>query len=1158
MAPRDTRGTQVGSTTTSFGSWVRRRRLALDLTQAALARRAGCSLSAVKKIERDERRPSRVMAGSLADALGIPPDQRDRFTAAALGEAAPDRLVSPTIARDPGPAPAWLSRPAAAPERPVVGRDAELALLERHLSAALRGGGRAVFITGEAGQGKTALLTALARRAEKASPDLIVARGAGSAVSGFGDSGSVIRDLFRMFLADPLAPQQAELLTAGQAERLWRFAPAVARTVERAGGGLVESVISGTTVHERLGLGPAPRPDQPSSKENLFDEVTDVLRLLADEQPLLVLLDDMQWADSASAELLFRLTRRITTARILIVCAYRGSEVTGTERPAVAVIRKAHLETRRDIDHAHIDLDRSTPEVDRALCSALLELDAPGLDEAVHAEFYRRTRGHPLFVHELVRDLTARGDLVPQPDGSWAARADVDWHRAPARVAAVIEQRLERLPPAATTLLSAAAVEGEHFHAEVAASVSGTDERVALTLLADQLDRIHGVVREAGAVQAGTTTLTRYSFAHEMFRRFVYDRLSPGQRRDAHRLLAGALKRLHRDDLDALAPQLAYHYSRGGDAARAVPYLIQAGDRARLAFAYDDALAAYTKAVSLLQELGDEEELARTLTKIGLSHQTAFDHASAQQAFDAAFRLRSITPRRLPDPASPETVTLRLLSAEPDSLDPVSGGDSLAIPLSNALFSGLLRYDTDGNVVPDVAEHWAVSDDGRRYTFHLRDDVVWTDGSPVSAHDFAYTYGRALTRRPRPPLAADLLSVVAGAHDDPPDPQIDVPDDHTLVVQLAQPAAYFLSNVIHDVLMPVPRHVVERHGDTWWQPGTIESNGPFALAGWDRRRGMTLQRNPRHFRDTPGNVQWISIDFPAKGTAEYTTRYLDDDVDVLALTLGTPLAVIDRLRRLRLDDYTNRAALRTVFYSLDPTKPPMTDRRLRQAMAMAVNKDALASRSGAGGSSPARGGFLPPGMPGHLPDAALPTDPGAAARLLEESLDGAPPPELTLAVIAPYAEIAEQLASDWRAVGLPVDVRIVANFVDQRALIATGTGPVVAVAAWVADYPDPDSFLRVAVEAEVPTWRGGKYHALVGRAARIPDPEARLGAYHQAERVLADEAVVVPLLYLADHLLIKPWVVSYPTLPFVHSNFWSDVVIDAARQQRRTAGKGQG
>ena len=1141
------------STTTSFGSWVRRRRLALDLTQAALARRAGCSLSAVKKIERDERRPSRAMAGSLADALGIPPDQRDRFTAAALGEAAPDRLVSPTIARDPGPAPAWLSRPAAAPERPVVGRDAELALLERHLSAALRGGGRAVFITGEAGQGKTALLTALAQRAEKASPDLIVARGAGSAVSGFGDSGSVIRDLFRMLLADPLAPQQAELLTAGQAERLWRFAPTVARTVERAGGGLVESVTSATTVHERLGLGPAPRPDQPSSKENLFDEVTDVLRLLADEQPLLVLLDDMQWADSASAELLFRLTRRITTARILIVCAYRGSEVTGTERPAVAVIRKAHLETRRDIDHAHIDLDRSTPEVDRALCSALLELDAPGLDEAVHAEFYRRTRGHPLFVQELVRDLTARGDLVPQPDGSWAARADVDWHRAPARVAAVIEQRLERLPAAATTLLSAAAVEGEHFHAEVAASVSGTDERVALTLLADQLDRIHGVVREAGAVQAGTTTLTRYSFAHEMFRRFVYDRLSPGQRRDAHRLLAGVLERLHRDDLDALAPQLAYHYSRAGDAARAVPYLIRAGDRARVTYAYADAVAAYGKAVDLLRELGDEDELARTLMKIGLSHQTAFDHASAQQAFDAAFRLWPVTPQRLPDPASPETVTLRLLSPEPASLDPAAGGDSLAMLLPDALFSGLLRYDDEGNVVPDVAERWRISDDGRRYAFHLRDDVVWSDGVPVTAHDFAFTYHRALTRTPRPPLAADLLSVVAGARDDPPEPQIDVPDDHTLIIRLGQPTSYFLSNLIHDTLLPVPRHVVERHSDTWWQPGTIVSNGPFVVASWERGHSITLQRNPGHHRHASGNVQWVVIEFPQDdAAAEYVNRYLHDEVDVLALTLGTPPSVISRLRRLRPDDYTSRTALRTVHYWLDPSEWPLSDRRLRLAMAMAVNKETLAGQADLPGSVPARGGFLPPGMPGHSPEISLPSDPATASRLVEDVFDGKAPP-LTLVVIAPFAALAEQVARDWRASGLSVDVRLVDSFADISHLLAAAPGSTVALAAWIADYQDPDSFLRVAIETEMATWRNDDYRALVERAARIPDPDARLAAYQQAERMLVDDAVLVPLIYLADHLMIKPWVMSCPTVPLSYSGFWQEVVIDPERQRQARA-----
>jgi ABC-type oligopeptide transport system substrate-binding subunit/transcriptional regulator with XRE-family HTH domain len=1145
---RGTQGVQMGGPAVSFGTWVRRRRLTLDLTRDALARRVGCSVSAVKKIERDERRPSRTMATRFADALGIPPDQRDRFIDAGLGELAADRL--PEGSTTAGVAPPWLSRPRDVVRRPVVGRTHELDRLHAHLDAALSGHGRTVFVTGEAGQGKTALLTAFADRAQEAVPNLVVARGAGTALGSYSDPDLLIRDVFGMLLADPLAPVQADLLTPAQAQRLWEFAPAVARTIDQVGPHLLGTVVPTGTLWERLGMGVALEAAGPTSRDNLIGDVTSVLQVLARTHPLLILFDDMQWADAASADLVFHLARRLTDSRVLVVCAFRNSEVTGNLRPASALVRKTLLEVSGQLDDPHIDLEQTDSDAARELCSALLDLEAPGLGPAVHDQFYARTQGHPLFVRELVRDLIARGDLAQRPDTSWDVSADLDWDRVPARVAAVIEQRLDRLGPDERALLDAAAVEGEHFVAEIAAAATSIDEQTAQKLLADQLDRVHHLVREAGATRVADRTVTRYRFGHELFQRFVYTRLASGPRRDAHRRLAEALQDLCASDLDQIIAQLAYHYAEAGDGHRATPYLIKVGDRARMVQAHAEAVAAYSRAAEWFRELGDHAQLARTMMKLGVTYQTGFDHSAAQRAFDEAFDLWPAVNRELTGDESHAPATLRLLSPEPVTLDPVAGGDVAAVPLANTLFSGLVRYDEDSNVVPDVAERWTISADGRRYEFHLRDDVVWSDGQPVTAGDFAFTYRRALTDKPRwDPLPRDLLAAIARPAGPDGEPAIYAAGDSTLVIELSQPTSYFLYNLIHDVLMPVPRHVVIRHGDSWWRPDTIVSNGPFVLAAWDAGSSLTLDRNPRYHRVARGNVQHVEVRFTTLRSTDPVRLYSADQVDVLATTLFTPSDVINKLSRTFPADLSVRAGSRVVYYWLDPDTPAFADRRLREAMALAIDRDAHANYALKDTAIAATGGLVSPEISGHLPGIAPPPDPDRAAHLVREALDGSAPPALTITTFYPFGELGERLASEWRAIGIDARAHTTETFPELGMTPADAPAASVAVAAWIADYPDPDTVLRIGVTSLLPRWRHPQYHALIDAATRATDPAERLAKYQQAERVLAQEYIVVPLVYVSDRFMIKPWVLRYPTVPFFYNGFWQDVVIDPTLQR---------
>jgi oligopeptide transport system substrate-binding protein len=1023
---------------------------------------------------------------------------------------------------------------------PVVGRDRELGWLESHLAAVLEGRSRVVFVLGEAGVGKTALLRAFADDASRETADLVVARGAATAVGALGDPYFPIRDAFRMLVAGRHAPLQADQLTRRQAQRLWESSASVAQTIVEVGPRLLDVLVPAETISERLGISLAATVAADASRSDLSDEITMVLRSLAERRPLVLVLDDMQWADTASAALLFHLVRTLGDARVLVVCAYRGSEVADSPRGASGVLRKATLESGREVGDSVLDLGAVDPAAERALCDALLDLEAPNLDETIREEFYRRTRGYPLLVLELARELKVRGDLVRSDGTSWAARPGVRWDHVPARVAAVIEQRLDRLDADERALLTAAAVEGEYFTAEVAARVAGVDVRDAHRVLAERLSRVYGLVHEDSVGRSGGRRVTRYRFGHAVFHGLVYDRLSHGTRAHFHGLVGAELEALHSDDLDQIALQLAHHYAEAGDADKAVPYLIRTGDRARLLLAHDEALAAYGRAVELLRERGDTERLARSLMRIGLTYQTAFDHQNAQQAFNDAFALW-----RPADDLSPVGAagwaTLRLASVEPQSLDPLATDVPAIVAV---LFSGLVRYDEGANIVPDVAERWEISSDGRRYTFRLRGDVVWTDGRPVTAHDFVAGYRRALDPSAGVDLAPSLLSPVAGAQDvlegkAPPEyAGVHAVDERTLVIELVEPTSYFMYNLANEVLAPVPGHLLQIHGRDWCRPETFASNGPFQFVAWDRGDRLTLERNPNYHGPVRGNVQRLSVRLMKPWDERYERLYQADEVDVLAMSFGIRIEIFDRLRRQFPHEHRTRTDRgRTLFYWLDHTVPPFDDRRARQAMALAVDREALARRWPL--SVAAHGGFVPPGIPGHLPDLAS-YDPDRASRLITEIGGDVAP--IALIGVRFTEPIVQQLADDWRAVGLPVETRLCVTFADQDRAWRETTGPKAGVMGWIADYPDPDSYLRVAVEEKVPHWQHERYAALLRKAARTNDVAARLGLYQAAERVLADEAVLVPLVYWEEHLMIKPWVAEFPSVPGVGPSL-TDVVI---------------
>jgi transcriptional regulator with XRE-family HTH domain len=295
----------------SFADWVRQRRQLLGLTQAALARQVGCALVTIKKIEQEARHPSREMAAVLADRLAIPAAQRETFFRLASGEYGATPVATIAI---PALAPAAGSRTI---RTPFVAREHELAQLETHLIATLNGSGRIVFVTGEAGQGKTSLMAEFARRAQARISDLIVASGNCDAYAGIGDPYLPFRDVMALLSGDVDAGWQAGALSQEQAHRLWALAPQAIETLIRQGPELLDVFVPVMALVQRARV-MAPRAGSEwvqvvarlegwqnrayaPQQRQLFAQYTQVLCALAAHNPLLLILDDLQWTDSASA-----------------------------------------------------------------------------------------------------------------------------------------------------------------------------------------------------------------------------------------------------------------------------------------------------------------------------------------------------------------------------------------------------------------------------------------------------------------------------------------------------------------------------------------------------------------------------------------------------------------------------------------------------------------------------------------------------------------------------------------------------------------------------------------------------------------------------------------------------------------------------------------
>ncbi|WP_237068332.1 peptide ABC transporter substrate-binding protein [Microbulbifer guangxiensis] len=500
-----------------------------------------------------------------------------------------------------------------------------------------------------------------------------------------------------------------------------------------------------------------------------------------------------------------------------------------------------------------------------------------------------------------------------------------------------------------------------------------------------------------------------------------------------------------------------------------------------------------------------------------------------------------------PEPAVPpnaeQQVLTRSLFSEPASLDPhVVNNSGIHVILDT--YEGLLSYNREGDLIPAVAERWE-SEDGRVYTFYLRMDALWSNGDPLTASDFVYSWRRLMDPSTGSPHVTQFINVgVLNAADivrgvRPPESLgVEALDPHTLRVTLDSPSAYFPHLLAKSMTFPVHRSSIEKHGNNWTSAEHSVSNGPFKLQEWLINEKIVLAKNENYSASEDTVLsQVIYLLIPSSNTE--TKRYLADELNI---SYQIPMAQVDRIREIHNEEFFSSERLATRVLEFNITRPPFDNAKLRKALAYAVDRTILTQSRRRLGERPLFH-FTPSGLHGFTPEMLRwaewsQAEREARARELYASAGYSEDNPLEVTLLTPasgdYPKEALAIVSMWRNVlgaRARVDVREM-----QAIYVAGEQGDYeVNLGSFGADYLDASAMIGRLVSGSGDSWSGfanARFDALVAEGNRTLDSERRSTLYNRAERILAEEMPVVPLYQTASARLVKPRVSGYWQSPF--------------------------
>jgi oligopeptide transport system substrate-binding protein len=484
---------------------------------------------------------------------------------------------------------------------------------------------------------------------------------------------------------------------------------------------------------------------------------------------------------------------------------------------------------------------------------------------------------------------------------------------------------------------------------------------------------------------------------------------------------------------------------------------------------------------------------------------------------------------------------------EPESLDPHKTSTTGEHRILVNLFEGLVVQDPKGDVAPGVAERWSVSEDATTYTFKLRANAKWSNGDPVTANDFVFSFQRIQDPNLKSQYA-EVLYPIKNAEEvntgKLPVNQLGVKaiDRTTLEITLKAPTPYFLQLLTHTTGLPVSAKAVTEIGNDWVKPGKMVSNGAYMLADVKPQAFIRLAKNPHYWDATKVTIDTVVFD-PSEDRATVLKRYRAGEFDIVTDLPIDQLAWLKQNmpKELRIAPYAG-----VYYYTFNVTKPPFNDVRVRQALAMAVNREVLVEKITLAGELPAYG-FVPEGTANYTSQKVAWAKTNQAARdaeaikLMTAAGYGPRKPlkfKLNYNTSENHKKIVVAIAAMWKKLG--VEVELVNTEAKVHFATMRQADFEMARTGWIADYNDAQNYLFLSQtstkQQNYARFSNPEYDKLMDQASVTSDAAKRAELLQQAETILLKELPVLPLYFYVSKNLVSTKVKGFQDNPFdVHA-----------------------
>ncbi|MBD8196089.1 peptide ABC transporter substrate-binding protein [Pantoea agglomerans] len=483
---------------------------------------------------------------------------------------------------------------------------------------------------------------------------------------------------------------------------------------------------------------------------------------------------------------------------------------------------------------------------------------------------------------------------------------------------------------------------------------------------------------------------------------------------------------------------------------------------------------------------------------------------------------------------------VRHIKDEPASLDPLKAVGLPEIQVIRDLFEGLTNQDAQGKIVPGVAQSWS-SSDNKTWVFTLRNNARWSNGDPVTAQDFVYSWQRLVDPKNSSAFAwfAGLSGIqnaaaITKGEMTPDKLGVVAQSKNQLKVTLDRPVPWFPALVANVALFPVPQKIIAQQGDSWTSPGKLVGNGAYQLSERVVNEKIVLTRNPHYWDDAHSVLTKVTF-VPINEESSATKRYRSNDIDI---TESFPKNMYALLKKTLPGEVYTPDQLGTYYYAFNTQKGTTADVRVRKALSWSIDRKVIAEKVLGTGEKPAwhftpdvTAGFkpLPTFMQQHDQNSL-----NAQAKSLLAAAGYGPGKPLKLKLLYNTSEshqkIAIAVASMWKK-NLGVDVTLEnqewKTYIDSRN---SGNFDVIR-ASWVGDYNEPSTFLNLLTSgnsSNIARFNNADYDAVIAKASRETSDQVRNSDYNRAEQILAEQAPIAPIYQYTNGRLIKPWVKGYP------------------------------